>query len=356
MNNEVVIFCESYPQIKNTLYIINENYPAHPITIIITGYDDLLKFFTVINEKVYHNSIKIVFYKNFAAKMGEFCNRFIKALYLFPDIVREKLHLRAIFQRHLARLAGADIYFSDRCLNPGTFYHLKKLYRKNRLVYMPSPVYDAIQILKSTPRNIFELAIWIRYKLVFGLDLQISQFTYLRIVPNIPDKFLERHIDRIINQEERVFNEGNYRVMYFHQDIFEAGYVSDAESFQKTIAGVFDTLSKYFPADSIALKYHPNSKSNRDIIKIGVTLPDFIPAEFLYDERIELYFGLYSLALANVTQGTVVSLMDMISFISQESKERLKYELLQWSHREILFPKSLTEFERILVDIKVQTV
>lgn len=362
--NEVVIFCESYPQIENTLYLATQNYQNQPVTVVTTGYHDLFEFFKVMNEKAFENGINIVYFEIYPARMAQACSRIIKALYLLPDIVRERRYLQSIYNKYFTQLTGADIYFSGRCFNPHTFFLLKKLSKANRIIYMPDPSFDVVQILNSTPRNIFELAIWLRFKMAYGWDLMITQFPYQRCIPTIPDGFFKEHVDRVIEREERkmmlqgfdksrfrVFNEGNYRVMYFHQDIFEAGYISDGESFQKTITGVFDILSKYFPADSIALKYHPNSQHKKDLIKIGVTLPDFIPAEFLYDERIELYLGFYSMALANVTRGLAVSLMDMVTFRDEETREQLKKELLQWSKKEILFPKSLAEFEKILIDI-----
>jgi hypothetical protein len=363
MKNEVVIFCESYPQIVNTFYLITQYYPEHHVTVVITGNDNLLKLIQLINEKVFNNTLNIIFFKPYPAKMGQFCSRFIKALYLFPDIVREGLYIQAIFKRYFARLKGAEIYFSGICYNPYTYYMLKRLYRKNRITYMPDPTYDVVEIKKSFPRDIFELGIWIRYKLVFDVDLEIIQFPYQRSIAHMPYDFLRRHV-KVINKEERnrllknfdmsrfrVFSEVDYRVLYFHQDAVILGYVSDAEAFIKTINEAYDIVSKYFPVDTIACKCHPDSKDMK-MIKFGTILPVYIPAEFFYNDRTELYISIFSLALANVTKGLAVSLLDTLPFDNKETQERLKYELLKWSKKEILFPKSLAELEEILINMK----
>jgi len=364
MSNEIVIFCESYPQIKNALYLITENYCSHPTTVVITGHNDLLKFSKVINEKAFDNNINIVSFESFPAQMAGNSRKIIKMLYLIPDIIRERSYLRAIYEKYFARLVGADIYFCGRCFNPSSFYLLKRLSKVNRIIYMPDPTYDVVQVLKSTPNNIRELVIWFRFKAAYGHDLMISQFPYLRNIPTMPDSFFEKRVHRVIKQEERnkmlqdfdtsvfrVFDEGKCSVLYLDEDPVGGGYISDSEDFRNTMGNIFNTLKKHFPENSIARKYHPNFHGNRDLIKIGIILPDFIPAEFLYNDKIKVYLGLYSLALANVTKGTVVSLMYLFNFKNETSREQVKNEFLQWSHTNVLFPKSLDEFEKILIDI-----
>jgi len=230
---------------------------------------------------------------------------------------------------------------------------------------MSASYYDTVSTELINPTNITELLYLIWCKLVYSNDITISKLPYMRCIPTIPNKFIKEKVSRTIEQEERTmmlqsFNinsfmipdNNNYSVLYLDENPIGTGYVSDPKTFKKTLAGVFSVLSKYYPENSVARKYHPNFPGNKHMIDYGDILPDFMPAEFLYNENIELYFGFYSAALGNVTQGTVVSLIDMFIFRNNEVKEQLKDELIQGSLSEILFPCSMAEFENILIDMK----
>ena len=111
-------------------------------------------------------------------------------------------------------------------------------------------------------------------------------------------------------------------------------------------------MGKYFPENEVALKYHPGSGESETALPFGTRLPDFIPAEFLYSDKVKMYLGISSMALANVERGLAVSLIDLISFKDDKTRKQLKNVLIQWSHSEILFPQSLDEFERIVANLK----
>ena len=115
-------------------------------------------------------------------------------------------------------------------------------------------------------------------------------------------------------------------------------------------------MSKYFPEEEIARKYHPYLPTDKEMIKIGDVLPDFIPAELLYNENVKMYLGACSNCITNVGKGLAVSLIDLISFKNDKIREHLKEALIQRSRSEILFPQSLEEFERILINMKGRTV
>ena len=181
----------------------------------------------------------------------------------------------------------------------------------------------------------------------------------------MPESFFNRRVARVFSREERdallkgldgssfrLLDTADYRVMYFHEALVEYDYVSDAAALGKRLADVFGIVGKYFPANRIALKYHPGNGESKTPVTFGTRLPDFIPAEFLYDEKIKVYVGITSQALANVEKGVAVSLIDLIKFKQETIKEKLKKALIDWSRSDILFPKSLEEFEKILVGLK----
>ena len=84
---------------------------------------------------------------------------------------------------------------------------------------------------------------------------------------------------------------------------------------------------------------------------MGAELPIYIPAEFLYSDRVQLYLGISSSAIANVRGGQAISLLELISFKDESVRERFKQRLVQTSRTKILFPSSLDELERMIISI-----
>jgi hypothetical protein len=361
--NEVVIFCMSYPQINNALYIASQNCDTHPITIVIAGDCNLSKFFNVINERVFQNGIKIIFIDVYRGQGSKTGNKIKKALNLLPDLFKEKRYLKSIFNIYLAGLRGADVFFFSRFFCTIDFYFLKKLDKSNRLVYMQSPVYDALAIEQVRPGKLIDLAYLTRWKLAYGYGIVLGKHTLGQKVPIIPDRFFREHVDKVIDQKERdtalrdfdlsrfrVFNVGYYSFIYFHDDLVQYGYISDAKAFLEILNKAFQILKKHFPAENVACKYHPSS--DKTMIQFGDVLPDFIPAEFLYNDNVKMYLGLSSMALAHVEKGMVVSLMDMVPFRDDKTRGGLKEIMIRASKSKILFPKSLPEFEQILKGLR----
>ena len=234
------------------------------------------------------------------------------------------------------------------------------------MVYIPS--YDASyanQVRTYIPTNIIDLAYFIIRKLTYGFDIAMAKRPYKEGVPYIPDRFIEKRVDRVIDWEEKnemmkdfdlsqfkIFDASNYSVIYFDSPLVGVGYVTDGDTYRRELTEIFNVLCKYFSEKEIARKYHPNFPSDKTMIRLGDVLPDFIPAELLYNENIKLYLGFSSYSVAHVGKGVVVSMIDLISLKNDETRNRLKGAVTQESRSEILFPKSLDEFERILISIK----
>jgi len=178
----------------------------------------------------------------------------------------------------------------------------------------------------------------------------------------MPDSYLKTEFDQVIEGNERdemlegfklsrfrIFDSTKYRVIYFFDD--EEDYSENGGTFEKVIGNIFNILQKHFSEKEIARKYHPGYHSDDTIIETGDIIPDFIPAELLYDDNIKLYLGACSAAMSNVEQGLVVSILDLISFSNEQTREQLKEILLRTAHSKILFPRSLDEFEEILSNL-----
>lgn len=358
---ELVIFCESYDEIENALYLVTHNYQDHSITIAIPGNHDLFKFFEEVNNRVLGNKINIIYFAiYYEAKPGDnMVTSWIRRL----NVIGEKLYLRRIYKRYFSRMTGAEVYFFCRDFTQYDFYFLRKLSKRNKLVYMYFGRYtDGVS--KYTPSNIIDWVMFIRLKLVYGSDIAMGWIPCTKPFARIPDKFMKGEVDKVIDREERneiikdfdlsrfkIFDAGDYSIIYFDQPLVEMGYVSE-EAFKRDLNKIFNILRKHFPETEIARKYHPKFSGGKAMVKIGDILPDFIPGELLHNDNIEMYLSPFSCAIANVEEGAAISIIDLISFKDDETRQQLKEVLIQMSHSEILFPKSLDEFEKIIIDIK----
>lgn len=365
MSNNIVIFFESYGQIEQDFHVATRNNPGCPITIVIPGNQDLFKFFQVINERVFHDTINLIYLEPYQTRRAK-AKGINKIFHLFPDIIRERRYLKEIFDKYFAELEGSEVFFRGRGYCEYRFYLLKKLSKRNRLVCIN---YGPPYMGKYTPASIVDLATLIILKLIYGRDIAMgkfpSEFPITKGFAYIPDKFMEKEVDSGIDWEKRnemlkdfdssqfrVFDVGNYSVIYFDENLTGRGYLNiDKDTYSRELTRIFDVLSKYFPEKEIARKYHPGYPSDKTIINIGDVLPDFIPAELLYNDNVKMYLTVTSYSIVNVEKGLAVSLTDLITFKDDKTKNQLKEILVQRAKSKILFPKSLDEFERILVSI-----
>ncbi len=359
---KIIIFCECYGQQNYALQLAIKNYRDHSVTIVIPMLYNLFKFFEVVNEKVFHNRIKLIYIAPFQTRWAK-----VKGVSRIPclllDIIKERHYLREIWDKYFVGLVECEVYFLSRGFNGCTFYLLKRLIKRNRLVYVSLDSFSPSHWEQYTPKSISELASLTISKLVYGREIMLGQLPYFKGFLFMPDKFINKKVDRIIGQAEidemmkefdlsqfRVFNIDSYSVIYFDQPLVGVGYISDGNIYQQELSSVFNILGKYYPKEEIAIKYHPEFDGDRGLTEGGSILPSFIPAELLYNDKVKIYLGVTSMSISNVERGLVVSLIDLITFKSEEIKDKLRDDLIQVSKSEILFPKTLDEFERILTE------
>jgi hypothetical protein len=367
LGKEIFIICTAYPQIKNTLYVALQHYQKQPTSLLVHGYTDLFKFFTVINEKVFHNDINIMFIDSYHGKKTKPGSKIDRVFGVLRNFFEEKRFLKESYNRCLAKFRGAEVYFFNRNYVASEFYLLRKLAASNNLIYMPAPLYQYFGFYNTTPKNLKELILLLRWKLAYGWGVSLNRERVGFLDPYIPDSFMRKYVQKTIDPEEsykaiegldmrrfRVFDVGNYSVIYFHDNLVGGGYVTDAAAFHKLLVDVFKIVRKHVAENKVARKLHPSPAEGEIIVKYGKLLPDYIPAEFLYNDSVKLYIGLSSAALANIEKGTVISLLDMVKFHDDITRQNLKNGLLQAKKTKILFPNSLKEFEQILVGLKIK--
>ena len=361
--SRIVILCESYASIAYPLYRLANEGKDVPVTIFFPSLKDLYLLFQVINKRVFNNNLELICYPQFTQKWAG--TKGIKRLFhILPDILGERRHLKQFYNRHFAQLEDAEILFPSPGYSGAKIYLLRRLRKRNRLTYIdPGPPYMS----KYSPQGIRDIATLIVYKIVYGKDVQLGQFPpekpWSTGFPLIPDSFMKNSVDSVIDWADRaeimkdfawerfrVFDTGEYKVIYFHQDLVDRD-APDRDTFSRELKSIFDIVLRYYPEKEIARKHHPGHELNRDVIEVGEELPVYIPAEFLYNEKVQIYLGISSYSIVNVTGGQAISLINLLSFKTAELREQCKKMLLKASHSEILFPSSLEELERIIINI-----
>ena len=360
-----VIISENYTSINTTLFLAEGREPDPPATIIIPANFELFKFLREINEKNFGNTLNLIYSEPYRSTMAG--ARGIRRLLHVPvDIVRERRHLKRNYAKYLAEIQGCEVYFFSRGFSGTRYYLLKKLARRNKLVYVSHTQPSVTPISRHAPGNLAELVALVIMKLTYGRGIAMGKFFYPHGLPFIPDRFMEREVDRAITWEEkeammkdfdvgrfRVFDAGKYEAIYFGHEM-GSETVADLDGVEKVLTGVTEILLKHFPAERIAMKQHPLHREEKTMIKAGDVLASFIPAEFLRHQGVKVYLSPYSLSITNLTGGKAISLVELIPVVSQERREMLKELLVKQSRTEILFPETLEELDAMLVDAKRQ--
>jgi len=243
-----------------------------------------------------------------------------------------------------------------------SFYILKRLSGVNKLVFMPDEAWDILLVDKYTPANIVDLVGLVMLKLTFGWNIVLGKLPYMKGIPSMPDAFINRKLAKVIDREERsevmksfdwsrfqIFDASNYSVIYFDGPLLNG--ITDDDPHKREFTEIFNILGKYFPEKEIACKDYPTCSGDVSRMEITNVIEGFIPAEFLYNDKVKMYLGINSCAIANAEKGLAVSIIDLITWRSEELKDQLKEVLIQSSKSTILFPKSLEEFERIVAEV-----
>ena len=64
-----------------------------------------------------------------------------------------------------------------------------------------------------------------------------------------------------------------------------------------------------------------------------------------------MYLSFSSGSICNVKEGLVVSMIDLITYKTDEIRKKIKSATLKKSHTKILFPKSFDEFEKLIINV-----
>jgi len=357
----VLILAQSYPHVKNVLYLIDLYInDSAEIKLLIFQNNYLYKFFSEINKEHFNNKVKIKFIPKYSTIYN---NIFIKYL-----LIADKIFLYKYYRLTCRHIAGYTVYFFSKSFTDYGYYYLKKLHSNNKIIHIQDPGCDIYNIINGKPNSLKSLFQLIYAKLLLGKNIVYGD-TGRQGFHNfftISEKYYNKIVERIILQDERDELQSNFtlskyaltkysklKVIYFDKDVVKDGLCDDLQ-FQNEIEKIFQIISKFVQNNKIGRKYKPNrtTEYNRDRLDIGQIIPDYIPAELLYNDNIDIYFGITSIALSNIEKGNVISLVYLITYLNPENREgTVQNQEKRKKGKKIYYPKNLDELRRLLEEI-----
>ena len=354
----MLILAQSYPHVKNVLYLIDRYInDATEIKLLVFQNRYLFDFFNEINNDHFNSQLNI----NFIPKYKDVT----KYTFLKFSLLPEKLFLYNIYNKYLKNDTSKTVYFFSKSFTDYGYYFLKNLHRNNKIIHIQDPGCDVYSITDGKPDDFKSLFKLIYAKLLLGRHIVYGDTGRKRFhnIFTISDKYYNKIVKKTILQEERddlqkyfslakygISKYRNLKVIYFDKDVVKDGLCDD-EIFQREIKEIFDVITVFVPSNLIGKKYKPNRTTdyNKDRLKIGNVIPDHIPAELLYNENIAIYFGMTSIALANIEKGNVISLAYLITFFDPQMRERsVQNQEKRKKGKKIYYPKSLNELRTLL--------
>lgn len=321
-----LVFVEAYDEVETSLYLATT---LRDVTIVVVGNDNLAQFFKSLGDKLPVQIIKIK--------------------------SKQDKHL-------LKEVKNSDIYFLARYMNPLTLYLVQKLSHRNTIKYMHYAHYPDI----VTPYHLQNIKEWFslaHLKMLYGKDVMFGQMAWLKRFPLLSAGFFDKKVAVTFDENERnkmmkdfnwdwvggIFDTSKYQIIYFDQpiEIPAYGYINDIGRYRKEIGDISLLLKECVPQGTGILRKY-RSDSDVHSFLAGDDAPNYLPPMCLYNKSIKLYLGIYSSALYDTHGGTVVSLMDMITWADNDLKQNIKNMLISRSRNKILFPDSFEEFKSIV--------
>ena len=351
----VYVFCESYVKLRNTLFVLEQNYRVDRASVVVLrNNQDLLRLFRMLKDSRYGDLLEII-HLSHLQRDNTIGVKWIDAV---SDLLAERKYLRALFAEHFEGVEDTTVYFFCRWFNPYTFYMLKRLKQDNRLIYMYPKEYEEVDITEVHPDGFRTWARKLRLKCLYGSGITLAeipthQFAY------IEDGFLDT-VDKHIPRSERnrlmrefslsgIIEHLDYDVVFYDTlDQYLKKYVDDLEGYREVVTHVFEVLLKYYDRSRIGIKYHPGGEPPMDMSEYGEVVPRFLPGELLNKEG-TILLGIASTCIGNANAGYPVSLIELFDYRDEATESALKAVFVDRSTSNVVFPNTLDEFEDIIV-------
>ena len=255
MNKPVLILAQSYPHVKNVLYLIDQHSrDAVEIRVLVFQNKYLFDFLIEMNNDHYNNDIKISYVPKYS---GGDDNKFIKY-----NLLAEKIFLRKQFNKFCHQARGHQIYFFSKSFTDYGYYFLRRLHKDNKVIHIQDPGCDVYTIKDGKPKSLKSLIKIIYAKILYGRNIIYGDTGKKRVNQfyTISDNYYNKIVEKSILKEERDEIQENFslskysikkyndlKVIYFDKDVVKDG-LCDNLQFQNEIEAIFNVITEFFPS------------------------------------------------------------------------------------------------------------
>ena len=350
--SRVLIFSDAYGGLRYMLCLIelHINKGKH-VTVVVIDHANYAKLLNYLNANYFDGALKILPIEGYKVEIKK------GMMYYFCSPVLEAIFLRKSYRKYFSDITDGEVYLTARKYVYRAFYFSKRLSRNNK-VYLLDADSTTNEVL-SSPNMLTQ---WLRYlKLRLLYDWQIdfkregevifgqigAKYIYRYKVSVMDRDIYKRQTDTILS---RYVVRGNaLKVLLIDQNITESDML-DTRGFEAQMNSIGDVLKKNYPQSAIGIKRHPFFFSdNRFSEEIGVELENWIPAELYVSTEVRLIISFHTNVLKVPSHVCGISLIDMLPFRPVLRESYRKY-LLNNSDNNILFPKTVEEFDLIVSD------
>ena len=356
-SKNMVVFVQSYPNLINTLYLINNSFLYEKTTVCVIKNINLYKFLDS-RKSLFKNETDIIFVDDEELSFDSF-------YHFISSFIKVKLRIK----RSLSKLQfiNSDMFFFSRAFTTLGFYLIKNLKKDNQLIYFPDPGCDVYQLSDSKPNGLKQTILLLVYKLLYGKELVIGN-AGRKLNTNyffkISDSYFYKNVNLFLTIEERKklqtdftldsfinINQKQFSVVYFDKDMLR-DKLCDKTLYKNELTTIFKTLKKHINNDDLVKKYKPGRTTdvNKLYINYGFLVDDFIPAELLINSKVNVYLGMTTMAMANIKSGNIISLVNLVTYLDPLKKQRSIDNLEKRKKTTVYYPNTLIEFENLLVN------
>jgi hypothetical protein len=349
-----VIFADAYGGLRYLLCLIEEQVrKGSKVTVVVIAHPLYGKLLNYLNATHFGGTLTILDVEGYKDNSKSRLERFLRSF------VAETLYLRNIYQSSFSNISGCEVYFTVRKHLNYIFYWVKQLSRNNTVYLLDAD--PTTNEIVSRPSNFTEWLIYFRWRVIYDWQIEFKRGVGVvdEIFGQIGREYLRKYRVTVLDSNayshqangilsRYALRESGIKVLLIDQDISESGMLN-IRDFEEALNRVNDVLTKYFQNSEIGVKRHPFFPLNhRFSVENKVELDAWIPAELYMSESVKFVISFHSNALKIASNEVcAISLIDLLPF-RPEYTEEYKHYLMNNSDKEIVFPKNIDEFERLV--------
>lgn len=345
-SKNIIIFSPSYPSVRVIVPLLHELKKKEVNVEIIVSNNDLYKLYTRHYAHLYNYIINIAKHSNIV---------FVKRIW---SIIIEKILLNKLkWQIHY--YSNANILFFCLDFVSRDFYLIKFLKRqKDNQVYLVKIGVLAKVHPEDSLKGKIKTSI---LRLLYGKELLLVKWGN-KVLTRIKDSFISdinvvdiylKDVEELLGIScKRIPIDKDIKIVFFDSPI-EYTLDFDAEETIIEKLNILEVINKYLNSKKeLGIKFHPSHKATREMLKYGVEIQSYIPAELISIDKCKQVISIVSVSLAKNFLKNIpgICLINLFNWRNHDLKMQFK-EQMRSINPDLYFPESVDEFDGIFKKI-----